>query len=66
MTNKKPKWEEEFDEFIDSLPKYVGQTPRSVLKKFISRQIEQAKEEGYNDAVEDVFRGLHELWNTYF
>ena len=54
MTNKKPKWEEEFDKFIDSLPKYVGQTPRSVFKQFISRQIEQARKEERERIIKEI------------
>lgn len=45
MTNNQEQWEKEFDEFMDRLPKRVGETPRELLRGFIRIQKALSKAE---------------------
>ena len=58
----------EIDAFIDSLPSYVNETPRKVLKEFILKREAEAKQKGeeiaWADAREHYEGGQKELWEA--
>ena len=47
-------WEQRFDTFIDTLPNYVNDTPRSVFKEFTRTEIENARKEERERIVKEL------------